>query len=200
MHNPHHFKTSDLESEYDGMLVQTDEKFVDHWKDKRHSKYWNDRLYSAAKDLNKDWRQTFTEAAQTESSHNPDHFRTVNFEDEYNGMLLQTGLTEGSEFVDHGNPVKLHSKYWNDRVLDASRRLNSDWRQTFAEAEASESVHNPDHFRTVNFEDEYNGMLLQTGESYTDHWNDRRHSKYWKDRIRDQSYRTNQELLEAYSR
>lgn len=81
---------------------------------------------------NKQWRQAFAEVHALESPHNPDHFRTVNLEDEYNGMLVQTDAD--MQYVDHWAPTyKRHSQYWNDRVDTDARRLNSELRESFAE-------------------------------------------------------------------
>jgi len=130
-----------------------------------------------------------------ESPHNPKHFKTVNLENEYNGMLVQTG----EQFVDHWSPKYTHhSKYWKDRVHDDSIRINNELRESLAQEAEESSPHNVKNYKTVNFGDEYNGMLLQT--EYTDHWPDKRHSQYWRDRIRDKTLQTNQELMEEFTR
>lgn len=123
------------------------------------------------------------------------HFRTTDFEDEYDGMLLQTG------FADHWPESKAHhSQYWRDRVKDESLRTNTELREALAEEAAEENPKNEHHYHTVDLGDEYNGMLVQTDESYSDHWADKRHSQYWRDRVHDEAFRTNQQLMEAYSR
>jgi hypothetical protein len=154
-HNPHHFKTTDFASEYDGMLLQTG--YVDHWNGGHHSKYWKDRINDQAMRTNADWRETFAQAEAEESTHNPDHYKTVNFEDEYNGMLLQTG----EQFTDHWAPqYKHHSNYWKDRVHDDSKRINGELRESLAEQSEASNPHNPSNYKTVDLADEYNGMLL----------------------------------------
>jgi hypothetical protein len=196
-HSSHHFKTANLADEYDGMLLQTD--YADHWQDKRHSAYWKDRVNTEAKRLNSEWQETFAQANAATSPHNVHSFgATVDFGDEYNGMLVQTG----AEYADHWTPAyKHHTQYWNDRVKDASIAENAEIRESLATMDHNASTHNTHHFgSTVDFADEYNGMLLQTESQYADHWADKRHSQYWRDRVHDQALRTNQELLEAFSR
>lgn len=196
-HSSHHFKTANLADEYDGMLLQTD--YADHWQDKRHSAYWKDRVNTEAKRLNGEWQETFAQANAATSPHNVHSYgATVDFGDEYNGMLVQTG----AEYADHWTPAyKHHTQYWNDRVKDASIGENAEIRESLATMDHNANTHNTHHFgSTVDFADEYNGMLLQTDSQYADHWADKRHSQYWRDRVHDQALRTNQELLEAFSR
>lgn len=129
-------RTVDFAELYGNMVpdvkaVQTDAslEFTDHWADKRHSKYWRDRVTDESHLINDELRYGLAEQHERESEHNPHHFKTTDLESEYDGMLLQTG------FVDHWNGGH-HSKYWKDRINDEAKRVNADWRQTFAQAEA----------------------------------------------------------------
>lgn len=72
-------------------------EYQDNWQDKRHSKYWADRIKEDSFRLNSELAQGMRQIKEEESSHNPHHFKTTDLESEYDGMLLQTD----EAYVDH---------------------------------------------------------------------------------------------------
>jgi len=146
------------------MLVQTGAEYADHWTPayKHHTQYWNDRVKDASIGENAEIRESLATMDHNASTHNTHHFgSTVDFADEYNGMLLQTD----SQYADHWAD-KRHSQYWRDRVHDQALRTNQELLEAFSREDAAASSHNPDHFKTSDLTEEYNGMLVQEGDSF----------------------------------
>lgn len=106
------------------------------------------------------------QAAREQKDH--EAHRTVDFSELYGSMVGDTANVQ-LEYVDHWKD-KRHSKYWADRVKDESIRTNKLLAEGQREINAEESTHNPHHFKTNDLESEYDGMLLQTGEGFVDHW------------------------------
>ena len=78
----------------------------------------------------------------------------VDKEDLYNGMLLQTGYQK-------------HTANWDRMVSEEADRQENELNEFMDYQDPS----NPHFFKTINPEEEYNGMLLQTGyQKHTANW------------------------------
>ena len=126
----HHHKTVDMEELYDGMAIQTGY---------RESPYWANRVSTAQNQLDELMRQQ--DAPKEYNQHNP----SVNINELYNGMAIQTGQNA------------VHSEYWNNRVSAAQNQLDEIMRKS--EEPPVYNQKNP----SVDTAELYNGMAIQTG-------------------------------------
>ena len=171
-HNVHHYRDQlNFEQEYDGMLLQREYT--------HHSPYWESRVEEASKDFDKNFEEESDRLDAAENPHNVHHYKDqLNFEDEYDGMLIQRAYAH-------------HTPYWEERVAAAEK----DWDKKLDDyqemADAAENPHNPHFYKTVDHEEEYNGMLLQTGKDYE------KHHEWWDERVAEKTKELGRQLAEA---
>lgn len=113
-----------------------------------HSPYWEERVAAAQEDFDKKFDEESERLDAEENPHNVHHYRDqLNFEDEYDGMLIQRAYAH-------------HTPYWEDRVAAAEKDFDAKMASYEEDYDASQNPHNPHFYKTVDHEDEYNGMLL----------------------------------------
>lgn len=162
------------------MLLQTDEaeKYTDHWVDKRHSQYWNDRIRDQSIRTNQELMEAYSREANKASPHNPSHFKTTDMEEEYNGMLLQQGDSSYNAMADPYRDVRMKASSFAPKEKLQPIGYNA---FTGEDNKSPAVAHDPE-------------ALAQQKSRWTDHWDDKRHSANWNARVRDESFRLNKEL------
>lgn len=171
-HNPSHYKTSDLEEEYNGMLVQS-----------------GDSEYDAQNDPYRDFRMK----AVKQRAMAPPKEKVMPAEGAYNSFTREDNAKAQpkidyesmaqakNKFADHWED-KRHSQVWNDRVATESKALNNQMNYITVMEHRKHDPHYPDYYAGANeesLENEYNGMLVQ--ENYQDGYTApyARHSPYF---------------------
>jgi hypothetical protein len=82
----------------------------------------------------------------------PEHYKTVDAAQEYDGMLLETDAEL--------KYYQAHTQYWNDRVNKEAARMQLEIADNSDQIDAREDPSRPEHYKTVDTAEEYNGMLV----------------------------------------
>lgn len=147
-------KTLDLSELYSDMvpvdkLIQTDAELNYYTA---HTAYWNDRVNQEAARMQKEIAESSDEIDAREDPSRPEHYKTVDAAQEYDGMLLETDAEL--------RYYKAHTQFWNDRVNQEAARMQKEIAENSDEIDAREDPSRPEHYKTVDAAEEYNGMLV----------------------------------------
>ena len=103
--------------------------------------------------MEKDLAEGEDQIQAAENPHRPEHYKTVDAAEEYNGMLLQTDSE--LEFY------KKHTAEWEARVNRAAAQVEKQMDEQEDIMEARENPSRPEHYANQNSKSEmYDGMLL----------------------------------------
>ena len=84
--------------------------------------------------------------------------RTVDLGEIYSDFVPVDKLLQTNSELSY----RTHSPYWDQRVNQAAVQMEKDLAEDNDLIEARENPQRPEHYKTVDAAEEYNGMLLQT--------------------------------------
>lgn len=124
-----------------------------------HSPYWENRIAAAEKDFDAKMADYEEDYDASQNPHNPHFYKTVDHEDEYNGMLLQTG-----------KDYEKHHDLWNARVEEKTKQLQQQLEEADEMDKRTTDPAYPEFYNShIDKEELYNGMLLQYEPVYENH-------------------------------
>ena len=167
-------KTLDLAELYSNM-VPVDKVNVQTGY-RHHSQEWDNQVNEATAKMEDELNESAAADDARADPSRPEHYSTVDREEEYDGMLTQTGYRH-------------HSAFWENQVNEAADRMEDELNESAAVDEAKHDPTRPEFYNTIDREEEYNGMLMQTGY--------RHHSAFWENQVNEAADRMEDELNES---